>query len=182
MTNIDVKQIRIAKRYSEALIDSAIATNEVQKIYDELLFVNSTLKSSTDLKLFLENPVITHQDKIDVINQIFVSHLSTPVVNFLMLLIENNRFDAFDSIVTQYSSKMDEINNVLKAKIVSAVELNEEIKNRLIEKLEAKTAKKVIADYEINTDIIAGIIIEINDKTIDTSLKTKLNSIKKQLI
>lgn len=182
MANIDVKHIRVAKRYSEALIESAVNSNEVDKVLDELSFINQTLVSSPDLKEFLENPIITHQDKIDVINQIFANHISGSVTNLLMLLVENNRFDVFDLIVNEYSNKKDEINNIVKAKVISAIELNDDAKSKIVNKLEYKTSKKVIADYEINPAIIAGIIVEINDKTIDTSLKTKLNNIKKQLI
>ncbi len=182
MANIDVKQIRVAKRYSDALIENAINNGEVDKILDELSFVNQTLVNSPDLKEFLENPIITHQDKLDVINEIFTNHLSNPVMNLLKLLVENNRFDVFESILIEYSNKKDEINNIIKAKIVSAVDLNDEAKSKIVAKLEQRTSKKVAASYEINPDIVAGLIVEINDKTIDTSLKTKLNNIKKQLI
>lgn len=182
MANIDVKQIRIAKRYSEALIDSAIETNELQKFYDELRFVQETLSGSIDLKVFLENPIINRLDKKDVVNQVFATNLSSVVLNFLLLLVENNRFNIIDSVVIEYLNRLDQINNVVKAKVVSAVELDSTMKTRLIEKLENKISKKVLANYEIKPEIIAGLVIEINDKTIDTSLKTKLNSIKKQLI
>lgn len=182
MANIDVKQIGIAKRYSEALVDSATETNELQKVYEELKFVQETLSNSSDLKVFLENPIINRPDKKDVINQVFANNLSNVVLNFLLLLVENNRFNIFESVVIEYSNKMNQINNIVKANVVSAVELDETTKSRLIEKLEYKISKKVLANYEIKPEIIAGLIIEINDKTIDTSLKTKLNSIKKQLI
>ncbi len=182
MANIDVKQIRIAKRYSEALIDNTDNKQEAQDIHNQLIFINQTLISSADLKAFLENPIISQQDKTDVINQIFSRNISEKVKNLLFLLIDNNRFDAFAAIVSEYEARLDELNNVIKARVISAIELNEDAKGRLIQKLESKTSKTVVADYQINPQIIAGIIVEINDKTIDTSLKTKLNNIKKQLI
>lgn len=182
MANIDVKQIRIAKRYSEALFETALETNELQKVCDELGFIQETLLASVDLKEFLENPVITNADKKDVINKIFTGKVCTIVLNFLILLVDNSRFNIFDSVLSEYLNRMDKVNNIVKAKVVSAVELEEVAKTRLIEKLERKISKKVVANYEIKPEIIAGLIIEINDKTIDTSLKTKLNSIKKQLI
>lgn len=182
MANIDVKQIRIAKRYSEALVETGTETAGIQKIYDELIFVQQTLFSSDDLREFLENPIITHLDKHDVINKIFSNSVSAVVLNFLILLVDNNRFNIFDSVLVEYLNKMDQINNIVKARVFSAVELEDSMKVKLIEKLENKISKKVIANYEIKPEIIAGLIIEINDKTIDTSVKTKLNSIKKQLI
>lgn len=182
MANIDVKQIRIAKRYADALVESAKDSNLLQKVFDDLKLVESTLTTSTELKEFLEKPVISHDDKKDVIAQVFKNSVSEATLNFLLLLVDNNRFNLFEATVVEYSDRLDEINNIVKVKVVSAVDLNEDMKNKLIQKLEQKVSKKVVADYVLKPEIIAGLVIEINDKTIDTSLKTKLNNMKKQLI
>lgn len=182
MGNIDVKQIRIAKRYADALVSSAMDSDLLQKAFEDLKLVESTIQTSGELKDFLENPVITHNDKKDVISQVFKSSISEVALNFLLLLVDNNRFNLFDSAVIEYSNKLDEINNIVKVSVVSAIELNEDMKNKIIQKLEQKVSKKVVANYELKPEIIAGLVIEINGKTLDTSLKTKLNNLKKQLI
>lgn len=182
MSNIDVKQIRIAKRYGDALLESAQDSNTLQNVFENLKFVENTLETSADLKNFLENPIISHKDKKDVINEVFKASVNDIVLSFLNLLIDNNRFNLLESSIAAYSDKLDEINNVVKVKVLSAVQLSDDMKNKLVEKLEQKVSKKVIANYELKPEIIAGLVIEINDKTVDTSLKTKLNSLKKQLI
>ena len=73
------------------------------------------------------------------------------------------------------------LNNIVKPQIISAVELNEEQKNRIINKLQTKLSKIIQPEYEIKPDIIGGLIIEIDDRTIDCSLKTKFDNMKKQL-
>lgn len=182
MSNVDVKQIRIGKRYSDALVASALDADVLQKVFDDLKFVESTIQSSIELKEFLEKPVISHNDKKDVIVQIFKDSISEMALNFLLLLVDNNRFNLFESAVVEYSNRLDEINNIVKVKVISAIELNDDMKNKLVQKLEQKISKKIVASYDLRPEIIAGLVIEINDKTVDTSLKTKLNNLKKQLI
>ena len=64
-------------------------------------------------------------------------------------------------------------------KIVSAIELNEDYKNLIITKLSAKLKKNIHADWQINSDIIAGLVIYVDDHVIDTSIKNKLDSLSK---
>ena len=182
MSNIDIKQDRIAKRYADGLFASAKDSDKVQDVFDNLMLIQETLEASQDLKTFLENPIISHDDKKDAVIQIFKSSLSDLSFNFLLLLIDNNRFEVFNNVVREYSNKINELNNIIEVNVISAVQLNDDMKEKLINKLKNKTSKNIIANYRLNPDIIAGLVIEINDKTIDTSLKTKLNNLKKQLI
>lgn len=182
MANIDVKNIKTARRYAQALLDSAKEYNQVEKVYQDLKMIENTFNESGDLFDFLRNPVISFQDKSDVLEQVFESELNKETYNFLLILAENNRFDLFESVCCQYLKAMDELNNILKVKVVSAVNLKEDHKRKLIEKLEYKTSKTIVPEYIINPEIIGGLIIELEDRTIDSSIQSKLNNLKKQLI
>ena len=71
--------------------------------------------------------------------------------------------------------------NVVKVGVVSAVEIDEDLKNKLQNKLEKKLNKSVKFDFEINPEIIAGLVLKIQDKTIDGSLAARLEGFKKSL-
>ena len=64
------------------------------------------------------------------------------------------------------------------AHVVSAIELSNEEKTALIEKLEKLTGNTVAAEYEINESIIGGVIVNIDDKVIDGSIRHKLQEVK----
>ncbi len=182
MSNIDIKKLKVAKKYSDALFENAQDSNKVQDTLNELNSIATILGESPDLNSFLVNPVISINDKLEVVVQVMASTVSDTVLNFIKLLIENSRFDAFQAVIFEYQNRVDEVNNVLKVDVISAVKLDEHMKTKLIEKLQYKTSKNVILNYSIKPEIIAGLIIKVNDKTIDTSLKTKLGGIKRQLI
>lgn len=182
MAKTDSKYDVIAKRYAEALFLSAKDIEKVDKVFDELKFIAETYSSSTELSEFLINKLITHQDKKDVLSSLFKDKISGITFNFLCLLIDNNRFETIITVVSEYKDELNRLNNIVVAEITSAVEIPDELKSRLISTLELKTSKKIEPNYKIDNSIIAGLIVNIKEKTIDSSIKTKISNMKKQLI
>lgn len=177
----DVKNIKIARKYSNALLESALESNRLDKVYNNLVFVIETINSNKQLNDFLVSPIIKADDKKDVINKIFSIHVENIVLDFLLVLADSNRLNVLEEILNQFSASYNKENNIVKPNVISAVELDDIQKQKITEKLETKLAKKIEPKYFVDNDIIGGLIIEIEDKTIDCSLKTKFNNMKKQL-
>ena len=177
----DVKNIKIAKKYSTALINTAVEENKTDKIYQDLFFVDETIKTNSQLSEFLYNPVIKLEDKCDAVRKLFSPHIDKISIDFILMLLENRRLNVLEEIVNQYAIAYNKHMNILKPQIITAIELNEEQKNKIINKLEAKLNKKIVPEYQVIPDIIGGLIVEIEDKTIDCSIKTKFEVMKKQL-
>lgn len=177
MTAFNSKQIKIAKPYASALC----AFDERDKIFDELKNVSSVISNSDDLKQFLVNPIVSINDKKEIIAKVF-EDLSLNTKNFLFLLADKNRIDYFESILEQFGQELDEINNVKRVEIISAVELNEDEKFRIKDKLQRKLSCEVAPLYKIDAAIVAGLVIKIGDKVIDNSLKSRIEGMKRQLI
>ena len=168
--NIDNKLLPIAKRYSDALIEVARNKNELDTVYSDLQAVSEALNSVDELKKFLAHPVIPHADKKEVLKNIFEGKINTDTLNLIYILSEKNKTNLVDTILYCFEQSMDEAKNILKVGVVSAVEIDD-----------AKLKKSVKFDFEINPDIIAGLILKINDKTIDGSMAAKLEGFKKLL-
>jgi len=177
----DIKNTKIAKKYSNALIQAAIDENKAEKVYNDILFVSETVNTNKNLADFLLNPVIKPDDKKDVINKLFSIHIEHITLDFLLLLVESGRLNALNEIVNRYADTFNRLNNILKPVIISAVGLSDEQKLKITEKLQNKLMKKIVPEYIINTEIIGGLVIEINDKTIDCSIKSKFENMNKQL-
>ncbi len=177
----DIKNIKAAKKYSNALLQTAISENKTEKVYNDILFAAETINTNNELANFLLSPVVKIEDKKDVIKKIFAVHIDRTTLDFLYLLTDKNRLNALNEIVNRYTNSFNEINNIIKPSIISAVELNDEQKLKVTEKLQSKLMKKIVPEYIINPDIIGGLIIELNDRTIDCSIKAKFENMRKQL-
>lgn len=177
------KNILIAQRYSEALLQLAREGKVTYgKIGEDLALVRDTLNQSSDLAAFLVNPVMSADNKKEIVGKIFSSEIDKLILNFLFVLIEKDRFRVFSEVIESYNKALDDINNVQRISVSSAVDLTEDAKSRLKAKLEGKLRKSVAFDWTINPEIIAGLIIKMGDNVIDMSMKHKLEDLSKNIV
>jgi len=172
-----------AKRYSKALIElSKNGSMDNKAIFNQLLFIQEVLASSNDLKNVLNMPQISINTKKEILNKIFEPHIDKTMLNFLNVLLEQNRFNEFDEIINSFNEELDSIENLNRVKIVSAVELTGEQKDKLKNKLQEKLSCNVEATWEIDPQIIAGLIINYDGNVVDMSLRNKLKDLNKNIV
>ncbi|MFA7659378.1 MAG: ATP synthase F1 subunit delta [Candidatus Gastranaerophilaceae bacterium] len=180
---MDTKNTLIAERYSDALVQIAKDGRlSYEKINADLEIVNNILAQSKDLMEFLTNPTISAEDKKGIIGKVFSEEIDTLIVNFLKVLVDKNRFSVFEEVLKSYKKTLDDVNNISRVQVTSAVEMNEESKVKLREKLEQKMRKNVVLELNISPDIIAGLILKMGDNVIDMSLRHKLEDLSKNII
>jgi len=180
MTN--TKNTLIAQRYADALVQIAKDGKlTFEKISKDLNLISEILEQSKDLKEVLVNPVISIDDKKEILDKVFSNEVDVLIINFLKILTDKNKFDIFDDILEAYNKSIDNINNIKRVSVTSAVTMPEDAKSRLKQKLEEKLKANVIIDLNINKDIIAGLVIKIDDNVIDMSLRHKLEDLSKSI-
>lgn len=178
---VDNKLILAAKRYAEAILEIAKSKNELDKVFEDFSTVTNVYDENEEFRNFINHPAIPAADKKDAVKQIFEGKISEDTLNLLNILIEKNKYSLIDTIAYCYELLLDEVKNILKVDVISAVEMDDDLKESLKNKLESKLQKTVKLDYEIKPEIIAGVILKIKDKTIDGSLAHKLDSLQRQL-
>ena len=163
-----------AKIYADSLIKLDLDNNIIQ---NDLNTVIEVTDNSKDLRELLENPCLPKNIKYSVLEEIFSGVLNNNIVNFLKILTEKNRFCELKSIKCAFEESLDLLNNKQKADVISAVELSQTQKNKILEKLNNRLKKEVIPRWIIDKNIIGGLMIKINDNIIDMSVKNKLKQL-----
>jgi len=180
-----MKNIKIslsAKNYADAL--TQVAQDNIvsyEEIIRDLEIINTIISKSADLSEVLLNPTISEDTKNSIIDEVFKNQINIKIIDFLKILIDKKRFNELDTIIEAFKKELDKKNNIKRVEITSAVELNESIKQKITDKLENKLQKKVIPNWQLNTEIIGGLVIKIEDDVIDTSLKNKLENLSKNI-
>ncbi len=177
----DIKNKKISRTYSNALISTAKDANKCQNVLDDLFFVKELINTNSELSTLLYSPVVSLNDKKDIMTKLLNNRVDKITLDFILLLLDNNRINALDETLNQYLKTYNKINNIITPLIISAVDLDENQKNKIVEKLKEKLLKTIKPDYLVNPDIIGGLVIEIEDKTLDFSLKSKFDDMKKEL-
>jgi len=103
------------------------------------------------------------------------------MTSFLNLLIEKKRADILPDIAEAMQGMVDKDQNISHGSIVSAVELDNALLEKIQATLEKLTGNKVILETQVDPSIIGGILAKVGDLVLDGSIKTQLNGLKESI-
>lgn len=173
---------RVSYRYANSLSQLAQEKNVFEKVSSDGDLIYNTLNDSKELRAVLKSPVIKPTVKKELLEKIFAKSISGETLSFMNFVIEKNREDILFEIFKEFNVLVDKKNGVVKAIVVSAVDLNADMKQNLLKNLEKKTNSKVVANYKVDQKIIGGFIAQIEDTVFDASVKHQLELLRKKLL
>ncbi len=121
------------------------------------------------------------EDKVRIIEQTLKGRVSKLVVDLLLLLVEKKRFMFIDEIMEAYRYLYEKEKGIVEVRTITAIPLEDKLKDELIRKLEAQTKKTIRIKPEVDPDIIGGMILVMEDHIIDGSIRFKLEQLKRRL-
>lgn len=170
----------VANEYAKALYELAQENKKEVEFKKYFPYVLEILKDE-DVYKVLTSPFIETNKKKDLIKNAF-NVLDEIFLNFLYVLIDNNRFSIIDEIEECYNKHLLDENDIVQVNIVSAQKLNKSQLEHFTKSLEKKyEGKKLEIENIINPDLIGGIQIEANGESIDLSLRNSLIKLKESL-
>lgn len=172
----------VGKTYAVALFDAASDLDKINDFNNELSFLRSVFDDEKELINLLSHPRIKKDEKKDLISRIFKGKISLELINLLYILVDKRRESYILDIVKEYKKLFNEYKNIVKVVAMTALPMEEDSKNRLVESLGKKLNKTVELTNEIDPSVIGGILLKIEDKIIDGTLKGQLDSISKVII
>ncbi len=168
----------ISNEYAKALFVLA-GEKECHKDYKKALeLVDEVLDKNPAYTELLSTFAIPLDERLKVLEVAFSNSIPKDILSFLKILCEKRHIAEFTECANRYFALYNELDNVSIAKVISAVELTEAQKTALKEKLEKTSAHKMVIDYRVDKSIIGGLIIEIDGKIMDSSLKKHLRDVK----
>ena len=174
----------VAKRWALALMELALEDENISKedILDDIKEVAETISNSEELSNVINNPSISTEEKQIVICKLFQNNIMPIVYNFLFVLNLRKRLSIIDEIANEFGKELERIKNITRVNITSAIELNDERKNDIKNKISEKLNKDIICDWGVDNEIIAGLIFNIDESIIDNSVRHKLEDLSKEII
>ena len=185
MTNTvqDKNSELISKRWAHALMELALENEEISKedILSDLQEITQTIENSEELANVINNPSISTEEKQIVLCKLFQNAVMSLVYNFLFTLNLRKRVNLIGEITKEFEKELDKIKNITHVNITSAIELDNERKEYIKGKIAEKLKKDVIIDWGVNSDIIAGLIFNIDETIVDNSVRHKLENLSKSI-
>ena len=172
----------VSKTYGDALFETAIESGRLDEYFEEAKGLVEVIKTNGDLIRLMNHPKVSKEDKITVLENCFGNNLSKEMLGLLHLVVTKDRFSQIQEILQTFLVQVKEYKNIGLAKVISPMELTKEQKDRIREKL-LETTKYVEFEIEYETDpeLIGGLVIRIGDRVVDSSIRTKLQGLSRDL-
>ena len=174
---------QVSKTYGSALFEVAVENNALDTILEEVLFVKQTFLENEDLIKLLLHPNIEKEEKIKVIENIYKGKISDEITGLMIMLITKGHQNDMISVLDYVIAAIKEEKGIGIAYISSAIELSENQKDKIEQKLLETTKYQTIEGiYQVDKNLIGGLVIRIADTVVDSSLKTQIANLSKSLL
>ena len=177
-----VTRSRLARVYAESLLAVAIKANRLDDVGEELDdIIRNVFATQPEVERFLKNPTVSKRNKGPVIASAFAS-CSEPVRNLLGVLNKNNRLQLIRSVAAVYRDLRDTQAGRVRVVVKSAVPLTGDQTEKLKSQLQANLKKTPVIVPVVDPELIGGLIVQIGDRVIDTSVRTRIQTLRAQLM
>jgi F-type H+-transporting ATPase subunit delta len=169
----------VAERYASSLYELASEARSVDQIGAELAGFQTMINESADLKRFIESPVFSAEDQLRAVAAVLEkAGISGLTANFIKVAASNRRLFAIPGMIKSYFQIVARNRGEITADVTSAHVLTSEQENELKATLKGVTGKDVTINVTVDPSILGGLIVKVGSRQIDTSLRTKLSTLK----
>lgn len=169
--------------YGDGLFDLALEQQEIDEFFEEVKVLQAVLRENTELSKLMGHPQVSREEKIQIVKDIFEGKIRKELVGFFILVVEKGRFGEIQSILDYFTDLVYEYKKIGKAKVTSAVPLSEAQKEATKERLlETTSYEQIEIDYQVDAALIGGMVIRIKDRVADNSIRTRLDTLTKDLL
>lgn len=172
----------ISKTYGEALYELAVEENKVDLFLDEVQVIRTVIAEDEKLNAFMNHPRIDNEEKLKLIETSLKGRVTDELTGFLCLIVEKGRFREILPILDYFIDAVKELKNIGVVYVETAVPMNEAQKKQIEERLlETTRHTSMEMHFSVDESLIGGMIIRIKDRVVDSSIKTKLYELMKDL-
>ncbi|MCD8018881.1 MAG: F0F1 ATP synthase subunit delta [Clostridiales bacterium] len=172
----------VSSTYGDALFELALEENKLDEFFDEIAMSREIFLQNEELLKLLNHPKIVKEEKLAVVEKVFRGQVSDEVLGFLHIIVTKDRYNDITDIFDYFLRRVKRHKGIGEAMVTSAIPLSKEQKAAVEKKLlETTKYTSFEMDYRIDPGIIGGLVIRIDDRVVDSSLKTQIDTLSRQL-
>lgn len=169
----------LSKEYAEALFSVTVEEGASRSdCLAALRQVESCIRGEKRYLLLLSSPAIPAPERVAALREAFGGLLQKTLLSFLCLLVEQGRISLLSGIVSHFEGLVLSEQAISKAKVTSAVPLDDKEKENLRAALEKRCGHKVTVEYTVDAALLGGVTAELDGQLLDGSLRTRLHQVK----
>ncbi|VEU59247.1 F0F1 ATP synthase subunit delta [Mesomycoplasma neurolyticum] len=172
-----------SSNYAHALFSIALEEKKIKSFLNHLQEINNIFLANEKIFFILSSFNLTQDEKEDIIDKIFQNTVfEKTIINFLKLLTKKRYINKLPEIFNTFQKEAFQHLNIKKGVVYSTRILNENEMQKLVNKIKEKINCEIHLVNEIDTSLIAGIKIEIENHIFENSIISKLEGIKDYIL
>jgi F-type H+-transporting ATPase subunit delta len=169
----------MAGRYATAVLELALEGNAVDNVKSDLDRFDALVEESADLERLVRSPVFGADEQERAISAVLDrAGIGGLAAKFVKLVTANRRLFAVRDMVRAYRALVARHKGEVTAQVMVAEKLSDAHRTAIQDALNSVTGKQVGLDVKVDPAIIGGLVVKLGSRMVDSSLRTKLNSIK----
>ena len=175
-----MNESRIAVRYARALFQSALEKNLLDKINQDMIFIDALCRMD-EVKDLINSPIVKPAKKQEVFAMLLGNNVENITLSLVGLVIRNGRERYIPAITRVVHSETMKYRGITETFLTTAVPVDETIRKSVTDLISSIFKTKVVLKETVDSDIIGGFILKIDDNYYDASIKNKLRKIRAEL-
>jgi len=168
--------------YAEALFEAARERDELEEVLSDLGVFVEALHDSEELGLFYYGGQIPERQKRRALDGL-TEGMKKSTTNFLKVLVDNGREEILEDVLARYEALVKEHLGRIEVEVTTAVDLSEEQRDRLKERLgEVLEGREIILETNVNPDLIGGAVFRYGGRMMDGSIRGRLESLREGML
>ena len=164
--------------YAEAFLQVANDLDQTEEIVTQVKEIINLVNESPDLEKAFSSPILEKESKKEILIQLFSEKINQSLLNLLKLLADRQRIGIIIPILERFLELYRENRNIALAKVTSAVELSDEQKDLIKNKISAIAGtERLELVTKTDSTLIGGFIASVGSKVIDASLSSQIRKL-----
>lgn len=179
----DVKAQRVAQVYAEALLNAAEKQGQADEVAGQLdSLVQDVFAADSTFEAFLASAAIGRKSRDEVVRKVFEGRATPLFFHFLLVLNEHDRLDLLRAIRIAFRDLRDQRARRIRVQVKSVSPLTDPQREELAQLVRQGMKLEPVLESQIDPEIIGGLVVRVGDWLYDASVRTQLETIRKQLI
>jgi len=170
-----------AGEYARAILDLASEGGEAESLWEELRGVKQVVEANPVFGAFLRDPTIGENERRRVLDKVFGGKVCKLLSHAMGVMNKKGRLGLLGAVADEYREMLDEQMGKVKVRVTVPREMDQAALAEVGRRISEALNKKAEVEQVVDESIIGGMVIRVNDRLIDASVRRQLEAMKERL-
>lgn len=172
----------LAREYGDGLYALAAEEHIADDVLAQMQTLKDSFKENPQFLQLLSNMALSKAERVGIIDKTLRGQVHDYVLNFLKILCERGALSEFEGCEEAYRRLYNKENRVMEAVVTTAVPMDADKRQALIDKLTGMTGRKIQLTEKVDAQVMGGVMLEMDGKRWDNTVRHRLEDIYRAMV